>query len=286
MQPEVKSFFHTPTCTVTYLIKDPDSNHAVIIDSALDFDQKSGRTDTSSADDIISYVRDNDLTVDWILETHVHADHFSAAPYVQKILGGKVAIGNQVSKVQDVFSKIYNFDPEFLPDGSDFNLLLGDGQSIQAGSMTVSVIYTPGHTPACVTYVIGDAAFVGDTLFMPDFGTARADFPGGDATTLYNSIKRILSLPEYTRIYSGHDYAPNGRDYAWESTVKEQNKSNIHVNTEVNESDFVKMRTDRDANLEMPFLILPSVQVNIRAGHLPKPEENGVVYLKVPLNQF
>jgi glyoxylase-like metal-dependent hydrolase (beta-lactamase superfamily II) len=219
MQPEVTSFFHAPTFTVTYLVKDPESHHAVIIDSALDFDQKSGRTDTKAADDIIAYVRDNKLTVDWILETHVHADHFSAAPYLQEFLGGKVAIGNQVPEVQDVFSKIYNFGDDFLADGSDFSVLLGDGQTIQAGGMTVSVLHTPGHTPACVTYLIGDAAFVGDTLFMPDFGTARTDFPGGDATILYKSIKRILTLPDKTRIYSGHDYAPDGRDYAWESTV-------------------------------------------------------------------
>jgi glyoxylase-like metal-dependent hydrolase (beta-lactamase superfamily II) len=286
MRSEVTSFFHAPTYTVTHLVNDPDRGHCVIIDSVLDFDQKSGRTDTKAADDIIAHVQDQKLVVDWILETHVHADHLSAAPYLQEILGGNVAIGNQVSQVQDVFSKIYNFGDDFLADGSDFNALLGDGETIQAGDMTVSVLHTPGHTPACVTYLIGDAAFVGDTLFMPDFGTARTDFPGGDAPTLYRSIKRILSLPDETRIFTGHDYAPGGRDYAWESNVQEQNQSNVHIKADVSEDDFVQMRTDRDATLEIPSLILPSVQVNIRAGHMPQPEDNGVVYLKVPINHF
>jgi glyoxylase-like metal-dependent hydrolase (beta-lactamase superfamily II) len=286
MQPEVTPFFHAPTFTVTYLVKDTDSNHCVIIDSVLDFDQKSGRTNTKAADDIIAYVQDKELTIDWILETHVHADHLSAAPYLQEALGGNIAIGNRVPAVQDVFSKVYNFGDDFLADGSQFGALLEDGQTIQAGDMTVLVLHTPGHTPACVTYLIGDAAFVGDTLFMPDFGTARTDFPGGDASTLYKSIRRILSLPNEIRIFAGHDYAPGDRDYAWESTVREQNRSNIHINAGISKDEFVQMRNDRDATLDMPFLILPSVQVNIRAGHMPKPEDNGVVYLKVPMNQF
>ena len=286
MQPEVISFFHAPTYTVTHLVKDPNSSHCVIIDSALDFDQTSGRTDTKAADEIIAYARDQELVVDWILETHVHADHFSAAPYLQKALGGKIGIGNQVPAVQDVFSKVYNFGDDFFADGSDFGILLGDGQTIQAGGMTVSVLHTPGHTPACVTYLIGDAAFVGDTLFMPDSGTARTDFPGADAATLYKSIKIILSLPDETRVFTCHDYAPGGRDYAWESNVQEENQSNVHIKAVVSEDDFVQMRTDQDATLEMPILMLPSVQVNIRAGHMPKPEGNGIAYLKVPINHF
>jgi glyoxylase-like metal-dependent hydrolase (beta-lactamase superfamily II) len=286
MKPEVTTFFHVLTSTATYLVKDPNSEHAVIIDSVLDYDQKSGRTDTKTADEIIAYVRESELIIDWILETHVHADHLSAAPYLQEALGGKIAIGNQVPLVQGVFSKIYNFGDDFITDGSNFNELLGDGQTIQAGGMSISVLFTPGHTPACVTYLIGDAAFIGDTLFMPDFGTARTDFPGGDAPTLYKSIKRILSLSDETRIFTGHDYAPGGRDYAWESTVKEQNQTNIHINADVREEDFVQMRTEKDATLDMPVLILPSIQVNIRAGHMPKPEDNGVAYLKIPINQF
>jgi glyoxylase-like metal-dependent hydrolase (beta-lactamase superfamily II) len=286
MQPEVTSFFHAPTYTVTHLVKDPDSSHCVIIDSVLDFDQKSGRTDTKAADEIIAYARDQDLVVDWILETHVHADHFSAAPYLQEAVGGNIGIGNQVPVVQDVFSKVYNFGDDFFADGSDFGILLGDGQTIEAGGMPVSVFHTPGHTPACVTYLIGDAAFVGDTLFMPDSGTARTDFPGGDAATLYRSIKIILSLPDETRIFTCHDYAPGDRDYAWESNVQEENQSNVHIKAVVSEDDFIQMRTDRDATLEMPILMLPSVQVNIRAGHMPKPEGNGIAYLKVPINHF
>jgi glyoxylase-like metal-dependent hydrolase (beta-lactamase superfamily II) len=286
MNPEVITFFHVPTSTATYLVKDPDSNHAVIIDSVLDYYQESGRTGTKTADNIITYIRDNGLTVDWILETHIHADHLSAAPYLQESFGGKIAIGNQVPVVQDVFSKIYNLDVDFLTDGSDFSELLGEGQTIQAGGMAITILNTPGHTPACVTYLVGDAAFVGDTLFMPDFGTARTDFPGGDASTLYKSIKRILSLPDETRVFTGHDYAPGGRDYAWESTVKEHNQINIHINNDITEDEFVKMRTDKDATLDMPVLILPSIQINIRAGQLPKPEDNGVAYLKIPMNQF
>jgi glyoxylase-like metal-dependent hydrolase (beta-lactamase superfamily II) len=286
MKPEVTAFFHQQTFTVTYLVKDPDSNHCAIIDSVLDFDASSGRTSTTTADDLIYHIRDKELIVDWILETHVHADHLSAAPYLQAALGGKTGIGSNVPIVQDVFAQIFNTETDFKADGSQFDHLFSDGEEVVLGHGVFTVWSTPGHTPACVSYVFDDAIFVGDTLFMPDFGTARTDFPGGDAELLYKSIKLMFSLPQATRIFTCHDYAPNGREYIWESSVAEQSRDNIHIGGDVSEEAFVKMRTERDAKLSMPDLILPSVQVNMRAGQLPPKEDNGVRYLKIPLDRL
>ena len=284
MNPDVKAFFHKPTFTVSYVVSDPKSRKAVIIDSALDYDNASGRTATTAADEVIDYVKAQDLDVEWILETHVHADHLTAAPYLQEKLGGTIGIGGVVKTIQSTFKKVYNFGADVAEDGSQFQHLFKDGERVQIGGMTLDVIATPGHTPACVTYKIGDAIFVGDTLFMPDFGTARCDFPGGDARNLYRSIKKILAFPPETRLFMCHDYGPNGRDYAWETTVAEQRADNIHIHDGISEEEFVKMRTERDATLSMPVLIIPSIQVNMQAGHLPKAEGNGVSYLKVPLN--
>ncbi len=286
MKPEVTAFFHQQTFTVTYLVKDPDSNHCAIIDSVLDFDASSGRTSTTTADDLIYHIRYKELIVDWILETHVHADHLSAAPYLQAALGGKTGIGSNVLIVQDVFAQIFNTGTDFKADGSQFDHLFSDGEEVVLGRGVFTVWSTPGHTPACVSYVFDDAIFVGDTLFMPDFGTARTDFPGGDAELLYKSIKLMFSLPQATRIFTCHDYAPNGREYIWESSVAEQSRDNIHIGGDVSEEAFVKMRTERDAKLSMPDLILPSVQVNMRAGQLPPKEDNGVRYLKIPLDRL
>lgn len=285
MKPQVHAFFDEPTNTVSYVVADAATRFCVIVDSVLDYDAASGRTSTASADEIINYVREKNLQVQWILETHVHADHLSAAPYVKEQVGGKIAIGKNVSAVQGVFGEVFNAEPDFLRDGSQFDHLFGDGEIFSIGELEGQAIHTPGHTPACMTYLIGDAAFVGDTLFMPDYGTARTDFPGGDAATLYQSIQRIFALPDDTRLFMCHDYKAPGRDeYSWETTVAEQRAHNLHVQDGVTETDFVKFRTERDATLSMPKLILPSVQVNMRAGHLPPPEDNGNQYLKIPLN--
>jgi len=282
--PSVTAFFDEATFTVTYVVADPDSAHAAIVDPVLDYDPASGRTSTASADKAADFVSDNGLNVDWILETHVHADHLSAAPYLREKLGGKVAIGRHVAAVQETFKSVFDIE-DLATDGSQFDHLFEDGDEFRVGSIAGSVIATPGHTPACVTYVIGDAAFVGDTLFMPDFGTARTDFPGGDAGMLYDSIQRIFSLPDDTRLFMCHDYKAPGRDeFAWQTSVAEQRKSNIHINQSVSRDEFVAMREGRDAELGMPRLILPSIQVNVRAGQLPDAAANGVRYLKIPLN--
>ncbi|MHA1127492.1 MAG: MBL fold metallo-hydrolase [Alphaproteobacteria bacterium] len=285
MKPEVKAFFDNATNTVSFLIKDPDSQSVAIIDSVLDFNFANGHTNTKSADEVIAYVKANDLKVEWILESHVHADHLSAAPYIQEQVGGKIGIGSNITIVQDVFGKVFNEGSEFQRDGSQFDKLFVDGDTIEIGGLSVDIMHTPGHTPACMTYVVGDAAFVGDTMFMPDFGTARCDFPGGSADDLYASIQKILALPDETKIFVGHDYKAPGRDeFAWETTVAEQKALNVHVGAGKDKVDFVKMRTDRDAQLAMPKLIVPSIQVNMRAGQMPAAEENGQVYLKVPIN--
>ena len=286
-QPAVQHFFDEPTNTFSYVVRDPDSQSCAIVDSVLDFDYAAGRTDVRSADEIIRYVRDNGLSVEWILETHVHADHLSAAPYLHEQLGGRTGIGAHIVDVQEIFGKAFNAGTEFARDGSQFDRLFREGDTFRIGNLEGRVLHTPGHPPACLTYVIGDAAFVGDTLFMPDYGTARCDFPGGDARTLYRSIRKVLSLPPETRLFMCHDYKAPGRDeYLFETTVAEQRESNVHVHDGITEDEFVRMRTERDATLDMPRLILPSVQVNMRAGHMPPPEDNGQVYLKVPINLF
>jgi glyoxylase-like metal-dependent hydrolase (beta-lactamase superfamily II) len=286
-QPIVQHFFDEPTNTFSYVVRDPDSQACAILDSVLDFDYAAGRTDVRSADEIIQYVRDNNLAVEWILETHVHADHLSAAPYLHEHLGGKTGIGAKIVDVQEIFGKAFNAGTEFARDGSQFDQLFEEGDTFTIGNLEGYVLHTPGHTPACLTYVIGDAAFVGDTLFMPDYGTARCDFPGGDARTLYQSIQKVLTLPPETRIFLCHDYKAPGRDeYQHMTTVAEQREANVHVHEGISEEEFVKMRTERDATLDMPRLILPSVQVNMRAGHMPPAEDNGQVYLKVPVNRF
>ncbi|WP_172296808.1 MBL fold metallo-hydrolase [Pseudoruegeria sp. HB172150] len=287
MSPEVKAFFDEATNTISYVVRDPAGRACAVIDSVLDFDHASGRTSTASADAIIDWIRDEGLEVAWLLETHVHADHLSAAPYIQEAVGGKVGIGDRITVVQDTFGKIFNEGTEFQRDGSQFDQLFQEGDSFHIGQMRGDVLHTPGHTPACLTYVIGDAAFVGDTLFQPDYGTARCDFPGGSARDLYRSIQKILALPDETRIFTCHDYKAEGRDtYAWESTVGEQKAKNVHVGAGKTEDDFVAMREARDAKLGMPRLILPSLQVNMRAGHFPEPEDNGTSYLKVPINKL
>lgn len=282
---QVKTFFDPVTFTYTHVLHDPETLKAAVIDSVLDYDPKSGRTNTRSADVVIEYVKSEGLTVEWLLETHVHADHLSAAPYLKSRLGGKTAIGDHIAIVQETFKSIFNAEDSFQTNGAQFDVKLAEGDTFRIGNLEGYVIHTPGHTPACSTYVIdGDHAFVGDTLFMPDQGTARCDFPGGDANTLYNSIKRILELKDSTKLYMCHDYGPDGRDYEYLTTVKEQRENNIHVNEEVSVKDFVRMRTERDATLDMPVLMLPSVQINMRAGELPPPEDNGVQYVKIPLN--
>ena len=287
MSPEVQSFFDTATNTVSYVVRDPQGRSCAIVDSVLDFDYASGQTLTASADEVIAYVTANDLKVDWILETHVHADHLSAAPYLQEKLGGKIGIGDQITVVQDTFGKVFNEGTEFQRDGSQFDQLFRDGDSLMIGQMRCEVMHTPGHTPACLTYVIGDAAFVGDTLFMPDFGTARCDFPGGSSDQLFDSIQRILSLPDETRIFVGHDYKAPGRDeFAWETTVAEEKARNVHIGGGASKSDFMEMRDARDATLKKPTLIIPSLQVNMRAGQMPEADEQGDVFLKVPINKL
>jgi glyoxylase-like metal-dependent hydrolase (beta-lactamase superfamily II) len=283
-KPTVKAFFDEATCTVSYVVSDAESRRAAIIDPVLDFEPHSGRTTTASVDVLIAYVKDSQLSVDWILETHVHADHLSSAPHVRGELGGTTAIGAHVTAVQDVFKGIFNIEG-LAVDGSQFDHLFTDGDTFKVGNIDAQVIATPGHTPACVTYLIGDSAFVGDTLFMPDFGTARTDFPGGSAAQLYASIQKILALPDDTRLFMCHDYKAPGRDaYAWKASVTEQRESNILINDQVSEADFVVMREGRDKQLGMPKLLLPSIQVNIRAGQLPEAEDNGIRFLKIPLD--
>ena len=284
MNPTVQPFFDSVTGTVSYVVFGPAGPECAVIDSVLDFDPKSGRTDTHSADRIIAFVRAQRLEVKWILETHAHADHLTAAPYLREQLGGRIGIGRNITAVQDVFSRVFNLEDHFPTDGSQFDRLLAGGEVLEVGDLRIEVIETPGHTPACAAYRAGDAVFVGDTLFMPDVGTARCDFPGGDAATLYRSVGKLLALPPQTRIFMCHDYPPDGRDPQWQSTVAEERRHNIHVHDGVGEADFVAMRTARDATLDMPNLILPSIQVNIRAGAMPPPEDNGMRYLKIPLN--
>jgi glyoxylase-like metal-dependent hydrolase (beta-lactamase superfamily II) len=276
--------FDPATWTVTYVVHNGPGSACAIIDSVLDYDPKSGRTRHASADQVIEYVRSQNLTVQWILETHAHADHLSAAPYLRAQLGGKIGIGGNITMVQKVFKGVFNLEPGFKQDGSQFDHLFQDGEAIPLGARSGEVFFVPGHTPACAAYRFGDAVFVGDTLFMPDVGTARCDFPGGDARVLYSSTRKLLSLPPETRLFMCHDYPPADREVAFETTVAEQRAKNIHVHDGVSEEAFVAMRTKRDATLEMPTLILPAVQVNIRAGELPPEEDNGVAYLKIPLN--
>lgn len=285
--PIVNAFFDEPTNTFSYVVRDPASASCAIIDSVLDFDYAAGRTGVRSADAIIAFVQREALRVEWVLETHVHADHLSAAPYLHETLGGRTGIGANIKVVQEVFGKAFNAGTEFARDGSQFDQLFEEGDTFAIGELQGRVLHTPGHTPACLTYVVGDAAFVGDTLFMPDYGTARCDFPGGDARKLYRSIHKVLSLPDETRLFLCHDYLPEGRsEYQHETSVAEQRAANIHVHQGVNEDAFVAMRTERDATLDMPKLILPSVQVNMRAGEMPPAEDNGQVYFKVPVNFF
>ena len=283
-KPQVHGLFDPATWTVSYVVHNGPGSVAAVIDSVLDYDPKSGRTHTTSADKLINYVKAQDLQVQWILETHAHADHLSAAPYLKKKLGGQIGIGEHITKVQKVFKGIFNLEPEFRLDGSQFDVLLKDEQEFRIGELTARVLAVPGHTPACVAYQVGDAVFVGDTLFMPDVGTARCDFPGGDAKTLYASVQKVLSLPSDTRLFMCHDYPPNARPVAFETTVAEQRAHNVHVHDGITQSQFVEMRTRRDATLEMPVLILPAVQINIRAGEMPPPEANGTAYLKIPIN--
>jgi glyoxylase-like metal-dependent hydrolase (beta-lactamase superfamily II) len=283
--PQIKAFFDEPTFTASYVVHDPETRTAAIIDSVLDYDAASGRTSFASADAIIAYVHEHDLAVQWLLETHAHADHLSAAPYIQGKVGGKLAIGRAILEVQEIFGKVFNEDTEFARDGSQFDRLFDDGDQFTIGNLQATVLHVPGHTPADLAYVIGDAAFVGDTLFMPDYGTARADFPGGDARTLFRSIRRLLTLPPETRLFLCHDYKAPGRDsFAWETTVAAQRAGNVHVHDGAEEEAFVEMREARDATLDMPKLILPSIQVNMRGGRLPEPEDNGTRYLKIPLD--
>jgi len=284
---EIHSYFDENTNAACYIVRDPSSDSCAVIDSILDFDLSAGKITTKHADMIVNEIQSMKLNLEWIIETHVHADHLSAAPYLASKLGGKIAIGSNIDAVQKVFGKIFNAGTEFQMDGSQFDQLFEDGDEFYIGNLAVQVMHTPGHTPACVTYVMGDAAFIGDTLFMPDFGTARADFPGGSATELYNSIAKILSLPEETRLFLCHDYKAPGRDcFAWETTVKVQKESNVHVGGEKTKEEFVEFRVKRDSQLSMPKLIIPSIQTNMRAGNLPEPEDNGTQYLKIPINKL
>ena len=284
VRPDVTGFFDEATNTISYVVRDPTSDACAIVDSVMDIDYAAGRIAFAHADRIVEHVRTQSLRVEWLIETHVHADHLSAAPYLQRQLGGRIGIGERIVQVQETFGKVFNEGTEFKRDGSQFDRLFADGETYRIGNMTAVAMHTPGHTPACTTHVVGDAAFVGDTLFMPDGGTARADFPGGDARTLYRSIQRILALPLQTRLFMCHDYGPNGREIRWETTVAEERAKNIHVCEGVDEDDFVRMRTQRDATLSMPRLILPSLQVNMRAGQLPPADADGRRFLKLPLN--
>ena len=285
MNPAVKAFFDEATNTVTYVVSDPVGKVCAVIDPVLDFDQASGRTSFGSVDKVLGFIDANGLELVWILETHAHADHLSAAQHLKEKIGGRTGIGRFITTTQAIFKKIFNLDKEFPPDGTQFDSLFDDGDLLKLGTLTIRVMHTPGHTPACVTYLVGDCAFVGDTLFMPDFGTARVDFPGGDAAMLYRSIQRIFQLPPATRLFMCHDYKAPGRDqFAWETTVEEQRTSNVHIHEGVSEQEFIEFRTGRDANLGVPKLILPSIQVNIRAGQMPPADDNGVVYLKLPVD--
>jgi glyoxylase-like metal-dependent hydrolase (beta-lactamase superfamily II) len=282
--PDVKGFFDPVTNTISYVVKDPASNACAIVDSVMDIDYAAGRITYDHADEIIAYVRDRGLKVEWLIETHVHADHLSAAPYIQRQLGGKIGIGRNITEVQDTFGKVFNEGTEFQRDGSQFDRLFDDGDRYKVGEMVCTAMHTPGHTPACMTHIMGDAAFVGDTLFMPDGGSARADFPGGDAGQLYDSIQKVLALPDETRLFMCHDYGPNGRDIRWETTVGDEKAQNIHVGKGTTREAFVAMRTARDKTLAMPKLIIPSLQVNMRGGDLPPADEEGKRFLKVPIN--
>ena len=286
IKPEVTSFFHEDSNTVGHLVHAPGDRRCAIIDAALDYDQAAGRTRTDFADGIVAHVRKHGLSVEWILETHAHADHLSAAPYLKQQLGGQIGIGEHITDVQKLFKSLFNVERTFNTDGSQFDRLFREGDRFEIGALEAHVLHTPGHTPACITYVIGDAAFVGDTLFMPDGGTARADFPGGDAATLYRSIEKILALPPETRLFVCHDYGPGGRAIAWETTVAQQRAKNVHIRQGVAEPEFVRMRTERDKTLAVPTLLMPSIQVNMRAGELPPPEDNGVSYIKIPINKL
>ncbi|WP_409455699.1 MBL fold metallo-hydrolase [Paracoccus sp. (in: a-proteobacteria)] len=286
-QPEIQAFFDEATNTVSYVLRDPGSDRVAVIDSVLDFDYASGHTDTRSAQAIVDFITSRGWTTEWILETHVHADHLSAAPFLQQRLGGRIGIGERITVVQDTFGKIFNEGTEFQRDGSQFDQLFAEGDEFSIGGLQGRVLHTPGHTPACLTYVVGGCAFVGDTLFMPDYGTARCDFPGGSAETLFASIQKILALPDETRIFVGHDYLPSGRtQYQWETTVAAERAANIHIGAGRSRDDFVRLRETRDATLGAPRLIIPSLQINMRAGHMPPPEDDGHSYLKVPLNKL
>lgn len=285
-KPTVAAFFDKDSNTFSYVVKDPDSSSCAIIDSVLDFDYASGSTSHTSADEIIDYVKSHQLNVEWLIETHVHADHISAAPYLQEKLGGQIGIGKHITTVQDTFATVFHEGDNFKHDGSQFDHLFRDGEVYNVGSLQCAAMHTPGHTPACFTHTLGDAVFVGDTLFMPDAGTARADFPGGNAGTLFDSIQKILALPDDYRIFMCHDYCPNGRALEFQTTVKAQREGNIHVKSDISKSVFVELRETRDKTLGMPRLILPSLQINMRAGHMPEVEENGLAYLKIPLNAF
>lgn len=282
--PQVKAFFDPATNTITYIVRDPSSNACAIIDPVMDFDHAAARLTYENADQVIAYVQANDLKLEWLIETHVHADHLSGAPYIQGKLGGKIGVGAGISIVQDVFGKVFNEGCEFQRDGSQFDALFEDGDTYNIGNMQVKTLHTPGHTPACMTHVVGEAAFIGDTMFMPDSGSARADFPGGDAGILYDSIQKVLSLPDETRLFMCHDYGTGGRDIAWETTVAEEKAANIHVGGGKTREEYIAFRTARDAELGMPKLIIPAIQVNMRAGNLPKDADNGTTYLKVPVN--
>jgi len=281
--PDVQAFFDEATNTISYIVKDPDSGSCAVVDSVMDFDYASGRISFEGADAIVASIREQGLTLEWIIETHVHADHLSAAPYIQEKLGGRIGIGANILEVQDTFGKVFNEGTEFQRDGSQFDALFNDGDTYAIGGMTAFAMHTPGHTPACMVHVIGDAAFVGDTLFMPDGGSARADFPGGDAGTLYDSIQKVLALPDDMRLFMCHDYGPNGREIRWETTVGDEKANNIHVGGGISREDFVRFRTERDAQLDVPRLILPSLQINMRAGAIPK-DDNGRPMLKLPVN--
>lgn len=283
-KPEIKEFFDTASNTISYVVKDSNSNSCAVIDSVMDFDYAAGRLTYDHADNIIAYIKENELHLEWLIETHVHADHLSGAPYIQRALGGKIGVGANITIVQDTFGKVFNEGTEFQRDGSQFDRLFEDGDTYQIGGLEVTTLATPGHTPACMTHVVGDSAFIGDTMFMPDSGSARADFPGGDAETLYDSIQRILALPDDTRLFMCHDYGAHGRDIAWVTTVAEQKAHNIHVGNNKTREEFVDFRTVRDAELDMPKLIIPSLQVNMRAGNLPPKDEDGNQFLKVPVN--
>jgi len=286
VKPDVKAFFDPATNTISYVVKGPNSQSCAIVDSVMDIDYAAGRITYDNADEIIAYVEEQGLKVEWLIETHVHADHLSAAPYIQSKVGGRIGIGENIVVVQDVFGKVFNEGTEFQRDGSQFDRLFKEGDTYQIGGLTVFAMHTPGHTPACMTHVVGDAAFVGDTLFMPDGGSARADFPGGDAGVLYDSIQKVLSLPDEMRLFMCHDYGPNGRDIEWETSVAAEKEHNIHVGGGKTKEDFVKFRTERDAQLDMPKLIIPSLQVNMRAGQMPPKDEQGDVFFKVPVNKL